>query len=66
MSGKPTRTSGRGRESQPHVLDWSVVQPEGHRGVHPEVREWSGGPPLGPGVVGRPTHRFGRCREAHP
>ena len=26
----------------------------------PKVREWSGGPPGGPRVVGRPSQRFGR------
>ena len=39
----PTRRSARGRKSQPEVLDGSKA--------HPEVREESGSPPGGPGVV---------------
>ena len=31
-----------------------------------EVRAWSGCPPAGSGGVGRPSRRYGRCREAHP
>ena len=27
------------------------------------VREWSGGPPKGPEVAGRPSQRSGSCRE---
>ena len=34
--------------------------------AHPEVREGLGGPPGGPGVVGRPTLRSGRGWEANP
>ena len=30
----------------------------------PDVREWSGGPPGGPGVVVRPFRRSGSGREA--
>ena len=30
----------------------------------PDVREWSGGPPGCPGVVGRPTRMSGSGREA--
>ena len=32
----------------------------------PEVRQWSGGPPGGPAVVGRPSRRSGSFREALP
>ena len=30
----------------------------------PEVREWSGSPSGGPGVVGRPSQKSGSGREA--
>ena len=32
----------------------------------PEVRQWSGGPPESPAMVGRPSQRSGSGREAHP
>ena len=34
------------------------------RKAHPKVREWSGGPPKGPGVVGRPFRRSKSGQEA--
>ena len=30
------------------------------------IREWSGDPPRGPGVVGRPSWRSGSGQEAFP
>ena len=38
----------------------------GGREAFADVREWSGGPPECPGVVGRPSRMFGSGREAHP
>ena len=32
----------------------------------PDVREWSGGPPRCPGVVGRPSQMSGSGREILP
>ena len=32
----------------------------------PDVREWSGGPPGCPGVVGRSSRKSGRSREDLP
>ena len=34
--------------------------------AHPDVREWSGGPPGCPGVFERPSRMPGSCREALP
>ena len=36
------------------------------REIHPEVREWSGGPPGGPEGVGSTFRRPGSVREALP
>ena len=33
--------------------------------AHPDVHEWSGGPPGCPGVVERPSRMSGSGREAH-
>ena len=59
--------SGRGREFHPEFMG-GVVRPT-HRSrigreAHPEVREESGGPPGGPGGIGRTTRWFERGREA--
>ena len=36
------------------------------RKTHPNVREWSAGHPISPGVVGRPTRKSKSVRKTHP
>ena len=72
----PTQRCGRGLEAHSDVRESHPEVRESHLEVcesHPEVREGSECPPGclgvqpgGPGVVGRPTRRSGRGREAHP
>ena len=62
--GRLSRMSGSGRDALPtfesgqevlrNVLEWSES--------HPDVREWSGGPPECLGVVGRPSRMSGSGR----
>ena len=54
----PFRMSGSGRETLPDV-------PEGWESL-PDVREWSGGPPECPGVVGSSSRLFESGRETLP
>ena len=46
---------GNGREAHPD--GWKALL---------DIQEWCGGPPEGPGVVGRPNQRAGRGQEALP
>ena len=55
MVGRPFRRSGSGREALPEF-----------RVALPEVREWSVGPPEGPGVVGSLSIRSSSDRKALP
>ena len=54
------------------VQEFSGVYPEGlgvvgsGRDTLPEIREWSGGPPVGPGVVERLFRRLGIGWETLP
>ena len=56
MVERPSRRSGRGRET-PLVVRKFL-------GGLLEVWKWSGGPPRGPEVVGRPSLMSGNGREA--
>ena len=50
--------SGRGWKASPMSGSGRVTLPD--------VREWSGGPPGCPGMVGRPSRMSGSGREAFP
>ena len=60
LGGRPGGTGviGSGGETLPQVREWSET--------HPQVRECSGDPPAGPGVVSRLSRRSGSSREALP
>ena len=55
MVERPSRRSWSGREALTKVQE-----------TLPNIWEWSGGPPGGPGVVGKPTERSGSGWEALP
>ena len=79
MVGMPSRRSGSGRKALSEVREWSLDPHGGLRVVGRPFRkfqEWSGGPPVGQGivwgtptgsgVVGMPSRRSGSGREALP
>ena len=62
---RPSEMSGSGRESIPYDqgalpnVRYSLV-------ILPDVREWSGGPPGCPGIVGWPSRMSGSGRDSLP
>ena len=73
--GRPSRMSGCGRETLGDVRESLSDAGSGRetprmsrssREAFPDVREWSGGPPKCPGLVGWPFRMSGSGREALP
>ena len=65
----PSRTVGNGRKALPKcraVDKMPSRRAESGREDIPEGRKWSGGPLVGPEVVGRPSSSAGSCQEAFP
>ena len=61
-----SQMSETGREAFAEVLEALPEVSEAFSEVSvalPNVREWLGGPPICPGVVGRPPQKFGSSRE---
>ena len=62
---RPSGISGSGRETLTEVRELTIGPPKCPGGLS-DILDWSGCPPGGPGVVGRPSQRSGNGWEALP